>query len=87
MTRVVSKTLPVAPSGSLEICSTIFSCMIWISESTTLRAGILNRLLYFVKKQTLPHFFMSDLNLFRGIPEKYLTYMRTPLERLVSNET
>ena len=23
MTRVVSKTLPVAPSGSLEICSTI----------------------------------------------------------------
>ena len=49
--------------------------------------SILKRLLYFVKKQTLPHFFMSDLNLFRGIPEKYLTYMRTPLERLVSNET
>lgn len=49
--------------------------------------SILKRLLYFVKKQTLPHFFMSDLNLFRGIPQKYLTYMRTPLERLVSNET
>lgn len=49
--------------------------------------SILKRLLYFVKKRNLPHFFMSDLNLFKSIPEKYLTYMKTPLERLVSNET
>ena len=49
--------------------------------------SILKRLLYFVKKRNLPHFFMSDLNLFKSIPEKYLSYMKTPLERLVSNET
>lgn len=48
--------------------------------------SILKRLLYFVKKQTLPHFFQSDLNLFKKIPEKTLRFMHTPLQRLVSNE-
>jgi len=48
--------------------------------------SILKRLLYFVKKQRLPHFFQSSIDLFRGIPEKTLALMRTPLERLVSNE-
>lgn len=48
--------------------------------------SILKRLLYFVKKQNLPHFFQTDLNLFKGIPEKTLKFMQTPLQRLVSNE-
>ncbi|XP_045165847.2 uncharacterized protein LOC123529543 [Mercenaria mercenaria] len=48
--------------------------------------SILKRLLYFVKKQNLPHFFQTDLNLLKRIPEKTLTFMQTPLKRLVSNE-
>ena len=48
--------------------------------------SILKRLLYFVKKQNLPHFFQTNLNLFKGIPERTLKFMQTPLQRLVSNE-
>ncbi|XP_052781450.1 uncharacterized protein LOC128218001 [Mya arenaria] len=48
--------------------------------------AILKRLLYFVKKQRLPHFFESRIDLFRGISAKTLALMRTPLERFVSNE-
>ena len=48
--------------------------------------SVLKRLLYFVKKRKLPHFFQSEFNLFKGISDKYLTLMQTPLERLVSNE-
>lgn len=48
--------------------------------------SVLKRLLYFVKKRKLPHFFQSEFDLFSGIPEKSLRFMETPLERLVSNE-
>ncbi|KAH3880532.1 uncharacterized protein LOC127878253 [Dreissena polymorpha] len=48
--------------------------------------SILKRLLYFVKKRKLPHFFQPDFDLFSGIPDKTLILMQTPLERLVSNE-
>ncbi|KAL4226930.1 positive regulation of mitochondrial fission [Mactra antiquata] len=48
--------------------------------------AILKRLLYFVKKGKLPHFFHSDFDLFQCIPRKTLGFMHTPLERLVSNE-
>lgn len=48
--------------------------------------SILKRLLYFVKKRKLPHFFQIEVNLFQGIPEKTLKFMQTPLERMVNNE-
>lgn len=48
--------------------------------------SILKRLLYFVKKRRLPHFFQSEFDLFQSIPVKTLGFMQTPLERLVSNE-
>ena len=48
--------------------------------------SLLKRLLYFVKKKRLPHFFQSDFNLFSRFSVKTLRFMETPLERLVSNE-
>lgn len=48
--------------------------------------SVLKRLLYFVQKRNLPHFFQSNFNLFCHIPEKALKFMETPLERLISNE-